>query len=44
MSKAQNKREEDKKEKESLMDKSQEHFHSDSSYCRKTLQEKIGKD
>ena len=44
MSKAQNKKEEDKKEKGSLMARSQEHLHSDSSYCRETFQRKIGKD
>ena len=47
MTKAKNKKEEDKKEKESLMDKSyqddQKQEHSDSSYCRETFQRKIGK-
>ena len=47
MTKAKNKKEEDKKEKESLMDKSyqddQKQEHSDSSYCRETFQNQIGK-
>ena len=46
LTKAKNKKEEDKKEKESLMEKSQDdqkQEHSDSSYCRETFQRKIGK-